>query len=181
MHFSAPTFVTAVLLVCGTLWAEPPEPRWQGPPLQRSISIRDGQTDQPVAWDRLLDALAAADVVFLGEQHTDETSHRVQLAVYEELLARRQQRVVLALEQADPLAASSRFHRLRLARDVLGHTLPEVLARLEAEDRRNVLIVPGVSYAEASWMRELGQSVRDFRDTMTLHWLPGLGGRLPAD
>ncbi len=98
MQFSAPAFVTVVLSVCGTLWAERPEPRWQAPPLQRSISIRDGQTDQPVAWESLLDALAAADVVFLGEQHTDETSHRVQLAVYEELLARRQQRVVLALE-----------------------------------------------------------------------------------
>ncbi len=86
-----------------------------------------------------------------------------------------------ALEREDPLAAASRFHRLRVATGSPGHTLHEVLARLESEDRRNVLIVPAVFYADASWMRELDQSVRDFRDSMTLHWLPGLGGTRPAD
>lgn len=84
-----------------------------------------------------------------------------------------------ALEQEDPLAAASRFHRLRVATGQPGQTLPEVLQRLESEDRRNVLIVPAVFYADASWMRELAQSVQDFRNTMTLHWLPGLGGTRP--
>jgi uncharacterized iron-regulated protein len=86
-----------------------------------------------------------------------------------------------ALEREDPLAAASRFHRLRVATGSPEHTLHEVLTRLESEDRRNVLIVPGVFYADASWMRELDHSVRDFRDAMTLHWLPGLGGTRPAD
>ncbi len=85
------------------------------------------------------------------------------------------------LEREDPLAAASRFHRLRVATGLPGHTLPEVLARLKSEDRRNVLIVPAVFYAEASWMRELDHSVRELRDAMTLHWRPGLGGVRPAD
>ncbi len=79
-----------------------------------------------------------------------------------------------ALEREDPLEAASRFHRLRVATGASEHTLHEVLTRLESEDRRNVLIVPGVFYAEASWMRELDHSVRDFRDSMTLHWLAGM-------
>ncbi len=90
------------------------------------------------------------------------------------------QRAWQALEQEDPLAAASRFHRLRVATGVPGHTLHEVLTRLESENRRNVLIVPGVFYADASWLRELEHSVRDFRNSMTLHWLPGLGGARPA-
>ena len=46
----------------------------------------------------MYEALADADVVFLGESHTDETTHRVELAVYEEMLERRQNQVVLAME-----------------------------------------------------------------------------------
>jgi uncharacterized iron-regulated protein len=45
----------------------------------------------------MLDALAAADVVFLGEQHDDPATHRLQLAVLEEL-ARRGRAVTLSLE-----------------------------------------------------------------------------------
>ena len=73
-------------------------PRWEAPPLDRAISIRDGRTDELLTLDALLDALAQADVVFVGESHTDETTHRVELAIYEGLLARRDNRVVLAME-----------------------------------------------------------------------------------
>jgi uncharacterized iron-regulated protein len=75
--------------------------RWSAPPLERSISIRDGRTDQQLDWQTLLNSLAAADVVFLGESHTDETTHRVQLAIHKELIERREHQVVLALEMFD--------------------------------------------------------------------------------
>ena len=68
------------------------------PDLERLVSIRDGRSGAALSFDELLDAAAEADVVFLGESHTDETTHRVELAVYEGLLARRDARVVLALE-----------------------------------------------------------------------------------
>ena len=48
--------------------------------------------------DTMLDQLAQADVVFLGETHDDETTHPLELAVYEGLLQRKPKQVVLAME-----------------------------------------------------------------------------------
>jgi len=74
------------------------DPDWAAPPLARAVSIADGRTGQRVEWASMLDELAKRDVVFLGETHIDETTHRVELAVYEGLLARRGGEVVLAME-----------------------------------------------------------------------------------
>ncbi len=71
---------------------------WSAPPLDRAVSVRHGRTGEALSFHAFLDALAKADVVFLGELHTDETTHRVELAVYEGLLARRGGKVVLAME-----------------------------------------------------------------------------------
>ena len=71
---------------------------WAAPPLDRAVSVRHGRTGEALPFDAFLDELAKADVVFLGELHTDETTHRVELAVYEGLLARRRGKVVLAME-----------------------------------------------------------------------------------
>jgi uncharacterized iron-regulated protein len=73
-------------------------PAWSAPALEQAVVVRDGRSGEPLELDDLLDRLAGADVVFLGESHTDETTHRFELAVYEGLLARREGRVVLALE-----------------------------------------------------------------------------------
>jgi len=62
------------------------------------VSVRDGRTGNAIALDALFDQLSRADVVFLGETHVDETTHRLELAAYEALLARRAGRVVLSLE-----------------------------------------------------------------------------------
>ncbi|MFW6114312.1 MAG: ChaN family lipoprotein, partial [bacterium] len=80
------------LVFLGAVLACPPvkaddAPAWEAPPLSHAISIRDGQTGERLALNRMLDELAEADVVFLGETHTDETTHRVELAVYNQLLA----------------------------------------------------------------------------------------------
>ncbi len=74
------------------------EPAWAAPPLEQAVAVRDGHTGASLTFDALLDELATADVVFLGETHTDETTHRVELAVLEGLLARRDGRVALAME-----------------------------------------------------------------------------------
>ena len=73
-------------------------PKWAAPPLEQAIVIRDGRTKQVLAWDKFIDELATADAVFLGETHTDETTHSFQLAVYEALLKKKQGNVVLGLE-----------------------------------------------------------------------------------
>ncbi len=73
-------------------------PRWAAPPIRDAVTVRDGRTGQATSLDAMLDVLATAEVVFLGETHTDETTHRLELAVYEGLLQRKQNQVVLAME-----------------------------------------------------------------------------------
>jgi uncharacterized iron-regulated protein/predicted esterase len=74
------------------------EEAWSAPALDHAISVRDGKTGERISLPALLDVLTKADAVFLGESHTDETTHRVELAVYDGLLARRPDHVVLAME-----------------------------------------------------------------------------------
>src|SRR5689334_20096852 len=76
----------------------PPRPAWAAPELAHCVSVRDGRTGARLSFAEFLDALAQRDAVFLGETHIDETTHRVELGVYEGLLARRPQEVVLAME-----------------------------------------------------------------------------------
>ncbi|MCB1221110.1 MAG: ChaN family lipoprotein [Planctomycetales bacterium] len=52
-----------------------------------------------VSWERFISDLAAADVVFLGEYHDDDASHRVQLRVLDELAWRHDMQLSLAMEQ----------------------------------------------------------------------------------
>lgn len=85
----------------------------------------------------------------------------------------------MALEENDPLNKRSRFHRVRIARtdaDAGERALPELLATLEGQGRKNILIVPAAFYADARRMDELRSATRDAADRMTLRWLPGLGG-----
>jgi uncharacterized iron-regulated protein len=74
------------------------QPDFQSPPIEDCVSVRLGKTGQAIHLEQMLDDLAAADVVFLGETHNDDTTHRVELAVYEGLMARRDSKVVLAME-----------------------------------------------------------------------------------
>ncbi len=70
---------------------------WNAPSLDVATSVRDGRTGERMAFDEFLDRLTAADAVFLGETHTDETTHRVELGVFAGLAARKPD-VVLAME-----------------------------------------------------------------------------------
>jgi uncharacterized iron-regulated protein len=73
-------------------------PAWKAPPIGRQLSVREGRNGERLELAALLDRLAAADVVFVGETHDDETTHRAELAIYEGVRARRRGQVVLALE-----------------------------------------------------------------------------------
>lgn len=79
-------------------WIPAQEPGWHAPALADQIAIRDGRTGERVPSARMFEQLANVDAVFVGETHLCETTHRVELAIYEELLARRQGKVVLSLE-----------------------------------------------------------------------------------
>ncbi|MFT5285213.1 MAG: putative iron-regulated protein [Planctomycetota bacterium] len=93
-------FLVGLQIACASHTQSAPEPEhpWSAAPLEEVICVRDGRTGEELSFSELLDDLAEAEVVFLGEQHTDETTHRVELAVYEGLLERQDGAVVLALE-----------------------------------------------------------------------------------
>lgn len=57
------------------------EPRSQAP-------IFDAHSGAALTWPQMLDRIAAADVVILGEQHDDAAGHRVELAVAEDVFER---------------------------------------------------------------------------------------------
>lgn len=87
--------VATLLVVFPLLRAQAPRPL---PSLEQATRIHDTKADAPRSWPELLDALAGLDAVFLGETHVDDTTHQVELFVLEQLLARRQGKVVLSME-----------------------------------------------------------------------------------
>ena len=97
-RLSVSTLALLAVVSAPQVRSEEPRARWQTPPLPRLLDARDGRTKQPVPWPETLDRLAEAEFVFLGETHTDETTHRVELEVYRQLVKRRDGKVVLALE-----------------------------------------------------------------------------------
>src|SRR5262245_29476053 len=66
--------------------------------LADALRVWDSRAGAELALDALLDRLAEADVVFVGETHLDDTTHRFELAVLDGVRARRAGRVVLSLE-----------------------------------------------------------------------------------
>ncbi len=68
------------------------------PPLERVVRVFEKASGREIALESMLDALAGADVVFCGETHLDDVTHRVEGAIHAGLLARRGGRVVLAME-----------------------------------------------------------------------------------
>lgn len=85
----------AAVLAIPPVAAQSPRPL---PPLAEATRIHDTKAGATRTWPELLDALAKHDVVFLGETHVDDTTHQVELHVLEQLLARRQGKVVLSME-----------------------------------------------------------------------------------
>lgn len=60
--------------------------------------VFDSRRNRFTDFETMVAALATADAVFLGEQHNDPGTHRLQAAVLEGVARRRDRRVVLALE-----------------------------------------------------------------------------------
>jgi len=54
----------------------------------RELAMFDGRGGLALAWDDLMEAVRLADVVVIGESHTDAAGHQVELAVAEDTLKR---------------------------------------------------------------------------------------------
>ena len=63
-----------------------------------SLTITDTRVGKTISRDALLDRLAQADVVFVGEQHTDPATHALELTILEGLHRRTGARLTLGME-----------------------------------------------------------------------------------
>ena len=59
--------------------------------------VLETQTGEAPSWSTMIDRLAEADVVFVGEQHDDPNTHQLELAILKDLAAKGRP-VVLAME-----------------------------------------------------------------------------------
>lgn len=120
-----------MLVLSGCHATLPPLPAWQGPErldhaqLGQILDLRAGRLLQPA---ELVDALAAADQVLIGEQHDNADHHALQLWLLQALERRRPQGSLL-LEMLEPgqQAAVNHTHRLLAEGDEV-ESLEEALA-----------------------------------------------------
>ena len=96
-------FLAAAVFVVD-LSAQAPPANSPAPQLPSSLApsytphrVFDTRKKQFIDFETLASRLAAADLVFVGEQHNDPATHRLELAILE-AIARRRDSVVLALE-----------------------------------------------------------------------------------
>ncbi|MEQ1634664.1 MAG: ChaN family lipoprotein, partial [Planctomycetota bacterium] len=68
------------------------------PTIEDATVVHASASGERLDWNAFATALAAVDVVFLGETHLDDTTHRIELRVLEDLLRLRGNKVVLSLE-----------------------------------------------------------------------------------
>ena len=88
---------TPLLLLVAACHTAKPAPEAAGrPALAEVVKIFDAESGARLELPAVLDALAREEVVFLGETHLDESTHRLELAVYEGLIERTGGKVVLA-------------------------------------------------------------------------------------
>ena len=84
-------------LVAFASFAAAGEPH-EEPPVSQLVRVVHSTSQAELSLDALIVELAKADVVFLGETHVDETTHRFEQEVYRGLIEARKGRVVLAME-----------------------------------------------------------------------------------
>ena len=102
MHRFVLKFLTPLFLFLSspfqTAYSQDARSAWDAVPIERAVSIRDGRTGKSLSWKDMVRDLASADVVFLGETHLDESTHRVEYEVFKSLLAQKQNKVILSME-----------------------------------------------------------------------------------
>lgn len=100
-------FPTALALALGSLLASCSRPDLltdaivpDRPWSPTGLPMFEGDSGRVATWSTLIDAIADADVIVLGEEHDDAAAHRFQLAILEQMLATWPD-TVLALEMVE--------------------------------------------------------------------------------
>jgi uncharacterized iron-regulated protein len=158
---------------------EPPERKWQPPEalanaaLTDSVWVCDQNSRQAVTLDAMLDAAAQKEVVFFGETHLDETTHELELAVYEGLIERTQGKVVLAMEMFERndqaaldeyLAGKIEEAPFRMRTRVWGNYRTGYRRLIETAKRHGLPVIG--SNAPASLRRKVGMGGRKALDAL---------------
>src|SRR6185503_14927370 len=131
----------------------------------------------------LFDRLGASDVVFVGETHLDDTTHRIELAVLEGMLARRAGKVILSMEMFERdvqpvlddylhgkidegtfLASSRPWGNYRtdyrpLVESAKAHRIPVLAANALAPEQRRLLPAE-IHPADASYWERVDRATR---------------------
>ena len=82
LHAILCLLIAALATGCATARSGPRDPA------ERTLYIFDGHSGASIGWSDVIARAAQADATFVGERHDDPTGHAVQLAVYQDLLAR---------------------------------------------------------------------------------------------
>ncbi len=89
--------LAALTLLLASVVVPAPPLAAQAPPDSVPHSVYDARAGRWTDFGAMVDSVAAADVAFVGEQHADPGTHRLQRALLE-ALAERRERVVVAME-----------------------------------------------------------------------------------
>lgn len=162
----------ALLVMAAVAWLSPIAAQQPG----AVYRIVDSATGASVDLDALATRLAAADVAFLGEQHDDDATHRVQRLLFESL-AGRHDNVMLALEMFERDAQESLDHFQ------MGHTAEaEFLADARPWPGYERHYKPLVDFAIArQWSIVAANVPRPLAAEVAASGLGVLGGRTDAD
>jgi uncharacterized iron-regulated protein len=102
MHNKTAPIIALTLLALCSLSGIARADQAVGPDPLRIYALNEDQALFPsgiTSWESFIADLAGADVVFLGEYHDDDASHRTQLRVLEALAPEREGHFALAMEQ----------------------------------------------------------------------------------
>lgn len=152
-----PSFLISLLAVCSCAAFETgrkpytvaDEDPFSAPALERSIRIYDPKAREELSLEALLSEIEGQDVVFLGETHTDETTHRFQTEILKRMHSLRGGKVILAMEQfeRDAQDALDRYLAGTIDEATFRHTAPGVWSNYDTDYR------PMIEFAKANGIR----------------------------
>lgn len=148
---------------------------FSAPALERSIRIYDPKAREELTLDALLAEIVDRNVVFLGETHTDETTHRFQTEILRRLHAARGGKVILAMEQfeRDAQDALDRYLSGAIDEATFKRTTPGLWSNYDTDYRPMIEFAKAngvkvvASNAASSVRRKLGREGKKAFDALT--------------
>ncbi len=108
--FAVPLLAAALLAGCATKAQVDPVAAIAAAPHPTALAAFDGKTGEQLSWPTVLERVAAADAVFVGETHDDATAHALEHALVEAFIASHQGAAVsLEFLERDDQAATDAY------------------------------------------------------------------------